>query len=156
DFHFTYKFVSAKRGQTTEGGTATPVLVGASVAYDRGAVLERYTPCAQAIEQEFVFASIPPGEADLVILGSVDTNLLPDSIDPGPTGLVFRAGRGVLRTTYGHALAFDASGRSVSARLQLIGNLVAITVPATWLEHAQAPITIDPLIGSNFQVASDG
>ncbi|MEW5957247.1 MAG: hypothetical protein AB1801_05965, partial [Chloroflexota bacterium] len=104
----------------------------------------------ETVEQYFVFEDRLPGEGDLVIEGRFQTRLQPQLLsdeegirfvqpgsrqdEPGSLG-------------YGPALVEDARGRRLTARLELHGKQLRLTIPGDWLAGAEFPLVVDPLIG---------
>ena len=121
---------------------------GHEVRYQRNEqVRERYVARDRGVEQMFDVAEFPPGEEDqpLVIRGRVETQLAGSATEEG--GLLFADGDEAL-VAMGHAVAFDSAGRQTQAPIHLLNGVLEIHVPGAWLADAQAPLLIDPLIGS--------
>jgi RHS repeat-associated protein len=106
-----------------------------------------------SVEQFFVFEKGTPTDSDLVIEGQFLTPLQPILLSD-EEGVLFKvpnarrgdeAEEGDL--AYGPARVEDARGRRLTARLELRGRQLQITVPADWLARAEFPVVIDPLIG---------
>jgi hypothetical protein len=116
--------------------------VGDAIELDRGAFVERYAPSALSIDQSFVFAHAE-GAGDLMLRLGVETDLLAFE-DAGV--LSFDGELGGL--TYGQATAIDARGVSAPLATHLAAGGIEIRVPAAYLDSAQYPITIDPVIST--------
>jgi RHS repeat-associated protein len=123
------------------------------VRYDRAdGVVETYEPLASGLEQRFVIDAPLPLGGDLRIEGSVDTSLTPTQVEG--RGIVFSTGDDPADEvlTYGQPMLIDAAGRVIAGQLALEEG--AIVLRFTWdqLQDLQLPLTVDPLIGSNFAI----
>lgn len=135
------------------GGEAAPTAIveERAVSYTRGTVEERYLLRKENIEQIFVISELPSKRGDIVITGSVDTNL--DLPAEGTRGsrLSF-AFRGEERISISEAIAIDATGKKQPLDLTYAAGKVRISVPAEWVEHAALPIVVDPMVGGPITV----
>jgi hypothetical protein len=120
---------------------ATAVRDGDRVDIDRGAFTEEYELSPQAVEQSFVFNSLPR-TGDLVVHIPVASEL---AAAETPDGLEFRGELG--RVTYGRATAIDASGRRAAADTHLENGSIVMRVGADFLASATLPVVIDPIVG---------
>lgn len=120
---------------------------GDRVTIARGACTEFYDLARDHVEQSFVFAAAPVAGA-LVVQMQVITELTPQPTGDG--GFTFANERGGVR--YGRATALDAQRRHIAVASRLDGDVLTLTVPATFLAQATFPLVIDPLV-STFAVA---
>lgn len=151
---WSFTLLRISRGNTTlwAGSASHPELNGETVTYRRGDILERYSLQPTTIEQEFVIPTMPSATGDLVLSAQVSTSLQSQASSGAVIGLRFEdpTGSGP-PVSYGRAVARDNAGRAVPVPYELLpGGLVNLVVPSDWLATAEAPITIDPLIGGNF------
>ncbi len=130
--------------------TLSPIPAGELVAEGnrlenrRGDFVEWYVNDHRGLEQGFTLMSEPPGDPSepLVLrLSASGTLTTVADRDPSSLRLVNDAGETILR--YGGLVAWDASGRHLSARLVSSAKLLAIEVDDA---DAQYPVTIDPLV----------
>ena len=129
------------------GGAAIDLVAGASasrvgdaVQYERGGLTELYQIRAEAVEQEFVFRTLP-ASGELVVHLSVASEL---AASESPEGFRFSNDLGYV--SYGRAVAIDAAGHHIDAQTTLAGNTIEIRVPAAFVSDAVLPLTIDPVI----------
>ncbi len=117
---------------------------------------EEYRAIKGGLEQFFIFER-PPRQAtgsgdDLVIEGTFKTNLVGRVISRRE-GIVFsppgdpNRKREVGHLIYGGTRVRDNDGREIYAELRLRDNRLHLTVPGKWLDAAEYPLVIDPLIG---------
>lgn len=134
-------------------GSAVPVrsdAEGPGVTYDHGHVLERYDARADGIEQSFLVHRAPAGSGDLVVSGRIDTGAIAEVC--GDT-LAFRvAGQGGVRI--GAVVGIDAHGARVAGHLRFEDGQLELRLPASFVDRAAWPVLVDPLIGTEFPVAS--
>ncbi|MBK8979780.1 MAG: hypothetical protein IPM29_28110 [Planctomycetes bacterium] len=116
--------------------------------YRSGAVAEVYDLRADGVEQSFVVRGPLDPSGDLVVRGSLLTELEADIVH-GAVGFALRDTEGRAVVHYGRAVAIDAAGRTgdVVTRVDA-GGVVELRVDAGWLDGAAWPVTIDPLIGN--------
>lgn len=134
--------------------TTVPEVKGNEARYRRGEVFERYVAKDAGVEQCFDLPGCPEGQGTLVVEAQVKTELA--WCGASPAGLDFgREGKTLVR--YGRATVVDAAGR----RLTVLPNYdketgsIRLAVAGDWLDTAVYPVTIDPLIGTPFQVSPD-
>jgi hypothetical protein len=114
--------------------------------YHWEALVEAYDVLVEGCEQTFVVAKRPAGAGDLVVSGEVTTALRADLLVDRHAEIVFRDERGHAILHYGRAFAIDARGDRIEAFTSYDGRQVHLRVPGAWLETAQFPVTIDPLL----------
>lgn len=144
--------VTAGEETIARGGPAAPVADSAArqVAYERGAVQERYLLRPDALEQDFVVRELPPGRGALVVTCAVSTNLQPPPPGPARQLAFTHGGREAIRLS--QAVAVDAAGRRLDLDMAVADGRLTITVPAGWVADASLPIVVDPVIGSPVRV----
>ncbi|MCA8952476.1 MAG: hypothetical protein KDE27_23395 [Planctomycetes bacterium] len=116
--------------------------------YRHGDVVERYDVLPEGVEQSFVLTARPAATGDLVVEGDIVSDLAPALTAARDGALALRDANGTELVRYGRATALDASGRRLALDTALDGAAVRITVPASWLDEAVYPVTVDPLIAS--------
>ncbi len=151
---WSFRLTSIRRGitQLLDGTVpvAGPTVDGDRVSWLRGDVVERYDVRAEGIEQSFVFPTRPEGAGDLVVTGHVVTDLV-----PAPDGARWRFVReGVGGVRLGEVVGVDATGRRVAGSTRVIQDRIEFTLPAGFVDAATYPLVLDPLIGTEFLVAS--
>jgi len=137
----------------SQAGSIAPAVFEGAVIYVRAPGLEeRYEARESGTEQLFTIDGPLPEGTDLTIEGQVASPLDYDLV-PG-YGVTFRGTEGKKSFAYGVATVIDATGKTVPGALELEGDRLSIQVPAEQLAGLRAPLTVDPLIGSNFRVTS--
>ncbi|MCR9248270.1 MAG: hypothetical protein NXI31_24845 [bacterium] len=114
--------------------------------YRFGAVTEAYDVRDDGLEQTFVVHQRPATAGDLVVVGSVTTDLSAPRTAAAHTGLTFHDADGAAIVRYGAAIAIDANGQQLPITTAHRDAEITLTVPGHWLETARYPITIDPLL----------
>lgn len=148
DMPWRFRLASVGRGDTAT--TAAPgelLRHGDALHYERPGMTERYTVLATGVKQDFVFHALPAGRGDLVVQGRVTTEL-----QPGPVG---EAGQrfllpGVGGVEVGAVVGIDAAGRRVQGTSRWRDGHIEYVLPATFVDSAVLPLTIDPLLGTVF------
>jgi hypothetical protein len=123
--------------------SAEPVRDGSSIVYDRAGFVEKYAVDVSALEQTLTFADLPARGA-LRLRLNVDTDL--DVGVDADGGLRFACAEGGLR--YGRATAIDANGRTAPIETRVDGGAIELAVPASFVNDATLPLTIDPVIST--------
>jgi hypothetical protein len=141
-YPLTFRLTGAEVGGTpiSFANDVAATRAGDSVQFERGGLTELYSIRPEAVEQEFVFQSLP-GTGDLVVRLSVATELAAASMEDG-----FHFSNDLGHVTYGKAMAVDAQGHRSAAETILDGNSIEIRVPAAFVADAVMPLTIDPVI----------
>jgi hypothetical protein len=121
---------------------APAVRDGATVAFDRGSVVEQYLIQRDGVEQQFVFDALP-SRGEIVVTLGVETEL--ESRKDGE-GLRFENALGHMR--YGRAIAIDAAGRSIGVEERLTKGRIELVVPADFVATAELPLVVDPFQGT--------
>ncbi|MCA8953667.1 MAG: hypothetical protein KDE27_29410, partial [Planctomycetes bacterium] len=111
----------------------------------RGAFVEAYDVRADGVEQTFLLRDRPAVAGDLVLRGSVATDLVatPRAAVHGEILFRDRAGRPIL--TYGASPAIDAVGHRFAMTTGWDGSNVELRLPAAAIEAAVFPLLVDPL-----------
>lgn len=122
---------------------------GDAVQFERGGLTEIYAISPDAVEQEFVFQSLP-GSGELSLNLAVESEL---SGSTGADGIRFSNDLGSVG--YGQATAIDAAGHRVECATTLDGNSIQIRVPAGFVADAVLPLTIDPVL-TTFTIWNSG
>lgn len=150
-----FTLATVRRGeQVTFAGpaTATPIAASASeLRYEHTPTLtERYELREDGAEQSFVFATRPAGHGDLVVRGTIVTDL--PLVAASDQGVRYeRDGAGV---TFGAVTGIDADGASVRGSIRAGAGFVEWVLPAKFVDEACYPLVLDPLIGNAFSIAS--
>ena len=130
--------VPAGRANAAQGDATT-------VQFDRGGVTETYTVRSDGVKQDFVFATLPPGEGDLRVVGEVTTTL--PAGDIGPDGMRFEL-PGVGGVVLGAVLGIDANGDTVAGSMAFVDGRIEYRLPASFVDRAALPLRLDPLVGT--------
>lgn len=138
--------VACQLVEVSVGGVALPLAddsaparMGGTVVRERGALTETYTIQAGAIEQSFVL-SRELAAGDVLIRLAVETELEPAA---SARGLRFANAWGGVDCR--DAVVIDSAGRRLEIELARGGSSIELRVPASFLEQAAWPVTIDPL-----------
>lgn len=133
---------------------AQPHPQGDHVDFVHDGVIERYSTRPNGVEQEFLISRLE-GTGDLVVESTVATPLVGVENSTASGSLYFSDSRtGALVLAYGEAIARDSAGQSTRVTRKWEHGRLALTVPGAWVAQAQAPITIDPLIGGNVHITA--
>ncbi len=146
------------------GGSLLPVTIAKRVAqesrieYRRGSIVEWYINNPRGVEQGFTVLSMPERGANtsapLHLELSVSGGLVP-ALKDEDQGIEFHTlcGRRVL--TYDHLFVFDAEGRELSSRFELLPSNLERSTPShsgirIVIDDTDAvyPVTVDPLIAT--------
>jgi fibronectin type 3 domain-containing protein len=152
---FSYAFEEIRVGAAVvaRGGASAPKAreAGTTVCYDRGTVEEQYVLGPESVEQNFLIRELPAVRGEIAVTGRVTTSLeAPAEGTTGPQLLFSREGREVLSIS--KAVAVDGAGRRLPLDLAYAAGRVSITIPSSWVERAELPILVDPLIGGALHV----
>jgi hypothetical protein len=140
--------------QATVGGEALaladgePVANGNRVRTPRGALTEVIDASPETLEQSFVFDALPNRGAigvDVHITSELAASLLDD-------GVRFANEFGHL--DYTKAVAVDAAGQRLPLAIAWNGTNAHIEIPASFVQKAQLPIVLDPILGYWYGIAS--
>ncbi|MBL8898473.1 MAG: hypothetical protein JNM84_12630 [Planctomycetes bacterium] len=108
---------------------------------------EIYEVRPEGLEQSFAIEQ-RGADGDLVIEGLLRSELRAAPQESRVGALEFYDASGELAVSYGAATAFDAMGRSCAVETAYDGEHLALRVPDAWLDEAQFPILVDPLIAN--------
>jgi hypothetical protein len=123
-------------------GDSAPELHGQRVEYHHGEIVETIDVGGKSVEQSFVFARLPcRGELTLDL--AADSSLLVRNTD---AGIAF--GSEHVDVSYAQAIAIDAKGERVPAETSFATGRITIRVPADFVQRAQLPLVIDPVVSS--------
>ena len=161
--------LSALRFGDTEAplSVAAPVTEANRVEYRRGPVTEWYLNGPLGLEQGFTVKRPASGSSDRLILLLDLRGELRGVADNDQTGVTLHRADGAAALRYGGLQAWDATGRSLAARMELVPGaegsqrlaLRVDTVGAAW------PVTVDPFVqqaklngvqGMSVALSSDG
>ena len=121
-------------------------VAGERVELVRGRLTEWYINDERGLEQGFTLHGPLPGSAGDELLLRLDVaGTLQPRLEQGNKAIAFAPPGGAAVLRYGQLLAFDADGRDLPVRFDLVGGGVEIAVATT---GARYPIVIDPLATS--------
>lgn len=115
---------------------------GNTVDIDRGGFIERYNLDLESIEQTFVIERLN-SRGELRIALDLETELVPAR---GNDGIVLSGPAGNVH--FGDVTVLDARGASFATPAQLIDGRIVIEVDAAFVESAELPLVVDPIINS--------
>ena len=123
-----------------------PALAGDSAVYDRSPTIrERYELRDTGMEQSFVFDRLP-GRGDLVVrcrLGGLGELAAPAA----DGGLDFvRDGQRLVHM--GTVTGIDANGARANGSIRRDGDLVELSLPASFVDRAALPLVLDPFVST--------
>ncbi len=140
--------------QATVGGeplalaAGEPAVTGTTVRTNRGALTELIDVELDSLEQSFVFDRLPNRGAiavDVRMAGEYATS----SIDGG-----LRFANEFGHVDYTKAIAVDAAGRRQPLAITWNGASARMEIPAAFVEQAQLPLVLDPILNTWFNLAS--
>ena len=115
---------------------------GDRLEIDHGAARERFDLAVAGVEQSFVFERLPArGELEIVI--DVRTELGAVGASDGVTFTNEFGG-----VSYRKLCAIDADGDRIELLPRWQDGAIVLTVPATFIERADLPLVVDPLIAT--------
>ena len=121
-------------------------VAGERVELVRGRLTEWYINDERGLEQGFTLHGPLPGSAGDELLLRLDVaGTLQPRLEQGNKTIAFAPPGGATVLRYGQLLAFDAAGRDLPVRFDLVGGGLEIAVATT---GARYPIVIDPLATS--------
>lgn len=137
------------------GGEALPLVAGEpvregdSVRTHRGQVTEIVDTRLESLEQSFVFDTLPNrGAIDVDV--AIATELAPSTIEGG-----LRFANDYGHVDYTKAVAVDAKGERLPLAITWTGSAAHMSIPASFVEHAQLPIVLDPVLNYWFGLGSN-
>ncbi|MBL8755636.1 MAG: hypothetical protein JNK15_20240 [Planctomycetes bacterium] len=150
-----FTFTDLRRGDSivhSRTGRVEPTSSGPRVRYDHtDRLAEVYDVRHDGIEQSFVLAERPRGRGDLVVRGTIATDMPLASATPDGVRFARAEGGGV---TFGAVTGIDANGARCRGSLRTDGTSLELSLPASFVDSATYPLTVDPLIGSSFLIAN--
>jgi hypothetical protein len=134
---------SVSVGETSVAvGSALPVKIGDTIAFDRGSFVERWQLGVEGIEQQFVFESLPT-IGDLVVRVGAETELTPSCV---AGSIAFSNDLG--RVDYGAAAAVDATGLRFAMKSAPVDGAIELRLDRADVERAVLPLVIDPFVST--------
>ncbi len=151
NFPVQFRLESVKRSGASFdlSGEAEVRREGDRFVLDRGDVEVRYDLRLEEVEQSFAFDA-PAGHGDVLLEISVATELQ-GSMDAGS----LRFGGEYGGVVYSEAFVLDGAGRVASVPSRWDGGSIELTVPAAFVDAAQGPIIVDPLLSSELVFEGD-
>ncbi len=107
-------------------------------------VCETYTATPDGIEQCWIIGDCPGEPGEIVIRGRLHS---PHSFTCGDRGIAFTSRRGLPVFRYGLVTAIDARGKACTFAPRIEQGGLTITVPRAFVESAEFPILVDPVVG---------
>ncbi len=116
--------------------------------YQYGAITEAYDVRTEGVEQTFVIDRRLNHAGDLIIRGSLSTELFAQNTGARHGSLEFSDDNGNPILSYGAATVVDDKGDELKITTSLEDGIVTIRVPGAWLEQATYPVVVDPLLAT--------
>lgn len=155
--HVSLRPVAVRRGDrvVASGFAAEPIQAELRAEYAHGpAITERFDVGEHGVELSWQFDRRPAGSGDLVVRYELTTNL-PSAAGAGADGLSFvQAGLGGV--ALGAVTGLDARGARVRGGLSFANGVLELSLPAAFVDTAQYPIVLDPLVGAVITVSTPG
>ena len=132
--------------QATVGGFALPLRAEPPVQTDgtvrtaRGSLTEVVDTRLDCLEQSFVFDALPT-RAAIAVDVRIRGEFAPSTIDNG-----VRFANEFGHVDYTKAIAVDAKGERLPLAITWTGDTAHMEIPANFVERAQLPIVLDPII----------
>ncbi|MCU0862205.1 MAG: hypothetical protein MUC36_00310 [Planctomycetes bacterium] len=134
------------RGEPVAVGPAALSHDGLVATFGRPELDERLEVRTDGIKQSFVFASLPPGNGDLVVRCRVRSELRPQAIrSAGSLRFLHGSVGGV---EIGAVLGLEADGKTCDGSLHCDGEHVDFVLPASFVQQARLPLVVDPLLST--------
>ncbi|MFO1077836.1 MAG: hypothetical protein U1E73_08935 [Planctomycetota bacterium] len=151
---FHWRLSAVRRGSVdcwVRRGDCAPQIVGDTVRHAHAAgPVEIYEVRDDGVEQSFVFSERLVGRGDLVVSGTIRTDL--PLLAVGDDGARF--GSPGAAVSLGAVTGIDANGATVRGGMRVVGDTVELSLPAAFVDSATYPLVLDPLIGSSFLIAN--
>lgn len=149
--------LAVERRNSTGSPVSLPVReVGSALAtYTRPGFVERYEVRKEGVELSFVFDSLPAGGGDLVARLRVSTELLPGVERATVSELQFVDALG-LGVRVGAVTGIDADGKTSPGTMRFAEGELELALPASFVNGAKLPLTLDPLIGKIYSPVTPG
>ncbi|MEO0649147.1 MAG: hypothetical protein AAFZ65_00535 [Planctomycetota bacterium] len=150
-----FRFEGASVGNVPIGTydhAVEPLLVEDQIQFLRGdGLTELYEATSEGLAQSFVFDRLPLRDGDLVVTGTLTTDLERAS-DPAAGARLRFTEPGLADVTIRDVLGYDARGREVPGTLSLQGDRLELRLPASFVAQAELPLVLDPVVGVETQV----
>ncbi|MCC6543779.1 MAG: hypothetical protein IT392_04670, partial [Nitrospirae bacterium] len=154
DNRLQFRLVSIKAADKlfSLNGSSSLISEENSVTYLRTPhVKEIYEVRKDGVEQSWVIErALADKTGDLIIHGELSTQLSHRSNENG--GIDFFSKDGEYVTSYGKVVVIDNSGKRITLSPQYEGSRLTITVPEKWLNEADYPVIVDPVLGADIRV----
>ncbi|MEM7204471.1 MAG: hypothetical protein AAF628_29705 [Planctomycetota bacterium] len=143
-----FELLGVGRGGSDRVSSDLPVTVvdGVAVHYDRPEVRETYEVRPDGVEQSFTFATLPPGQGDLVVRGRFSTGLPLDQVSDRDLRFGDAVGGGIFVTD---VVGIGADGTRAPGTLHYLDGVLELRLPAAFVDTAALPLVLDPLIGTS-------
>ncbi len=139
NYPLTLRLAAVQSGAEHLRVQATPPMrTGQQIRADRGACIEQFDLQPAAVEQSWVFTTLPT-RGDLRLSLDATTELRGEDLG---AGLAFHGPHGGIR--YDRAIAIDARGARCELELDLRENRIELVVPAAFVATAHLPLVVDP------------
>jgi hypothetical protein len=138
--------VGAEQGPLTLNGTHAERPLGLGI-------VERFDASEAGVEVSYLFPARPAGSGDLVVALGLDSTFG----EPTPTadgGLEFLLD-GVGGVRIGAVTGIDADGDQAAGSLEFRDGQLFLRLPGSFVDSADYPMVLDPLVGSVLSVAPD-
>ena len=149
---------SIRRGDRVlhSGRDCSPARDGTRATYRlSGDISERYSVRPDGVELSYRFAGRIGGSGDLVVRLRVDSSLASDQRGVLADGLGLHA-EGLGGVRIGGVTGVDAAGLTAPGSLEFDGDYLELSLPDRFVEQADYPLVLDPLIGTELLAASGG
>lgn len=114
-------------------------------------IKEIYEVRKDGVEQSWIIESpLTEKTGDLIINGELSTQLSPRANEKG--GIDFFSKDDEYVTSYGKVIVIDNSGKRITLSPHYEGSRLTITVPEKWLNEADYPVVVDPVLGADIRV----
>lgn len=154
---FSFAFESARRGSAVvhDNASREAQAYGLTASVSRpGSIREQYEVRRDGLKQSFVFGQELGSNGDLVVRGRIETPL-PFGGETAEGGLSFvHPEWGGIEL--GEVVGFDANGAKVIGSMTFDGEMLEMSLPASFVDQAAWPITVDPLVGTVLNASVDG
>lgn len=142
-------FEHVRRGATKvyeRRGGVTPTSADRQVRYRHGPGLtEIYGVGDEGVEQSFVFAERPAGTGDLVVAVRITTDL---ALATSQASHVRYEQPGAGGVSFGAVTGIDHHGAKAAGALRVVGDMLELSLPSSFVDSAAYPLVLDPMIGS--------
>jgi len=150
-----------EQGAANEDEILVPEAVGRLSFWRAPGFEEQFHARGDGIEQTFVFEDQPDGKGAITFVCAVDSEGLQAApARKGRTGgISFLDAKGDVAVRYGRIVVRDsgvgAKQQSVALDPELAadGKALSFAIPGDWLDRAEFPIVVDPLVGTDFLVS---